>query len=147
MRDAVVCLINRQRASRHLPTLRGLRRLDRSAQSWANAMVHGDFFSHTGSGSDPGARIASSGFPWSAVGENIATGFPTPRSVVGAWMSSPDHCRNILSPDYSYIGTGVNANPVGGFSSRPATWTQDFGRPAGASPPSRNWRPASGCPY
>jgi uncharacterized protein YkwD len=147
MRDAVVCLINGQRASRRLPILHGLRRLDRSAQIWANAMVNRNFFSHTGSGSDPGGRILSNGFPWSAVGENIATGFATPRSVVAAWMSSPDHCHNILSPEYSYIGTGVNANPVGGFASRPATWIQDFGLPAGASPPSGNWRPANGCPY
>jgi uncharacterized protein YkwD len=146
MRDAVLCLVNRQRTSRRLPILHGLRRLDRSAQKWTDAMVNRDFFSHTGSGSDPGVRISLSGFPWSAVGENIATGFATPSSVVAAWMGSTGHCHNILSPQYSYVGTGVNRSPVGGFG-RAATWTQDFGLPAGASSPSGNWGPANGCPY
>jgi uncharacterized protein YkwD len=62
-------------------------------------------------------------------------------------MSSTGHCQNLLSPSYSYIGIGVNRNPIGGFASGPATWTTDFGLPAGASAPSGNWGPANGCPY
>jgi uncharacterized protein YkwD len=147
LRSAVVCLINRERTDRRLPALHALRRLDRSAQSWTGAMVSERNFSHMGAGSDPGSRVTAAGYDWSAVGENIATGFATPRQVVAAWMASTDHCHNILDPQYTDVGTGVVAAPVAGFASGAATWTQDFGLPADASPPSGNAAPANGCPY
>jgi hypothetical protein len=39
MRAAVLCLINRQRTSRGLPTLHASRRLNRSAQGWTEHIV------------------------------------------------------------------------------------------------------------
>jgi uncharacterized protein YkwD len=147
MRAAVVCLINRERTSRHLPALHALHRLDRSAQRWTDSMVWSGNFSHTGDGSDPAGRISAAGYPWSSVGENIAAGFPTARSVVAVWMGSSGHCQNILAPNFSDIGTGVSTRPVSGVSSGPATWTQDFALPMGGRAPSRNWGPANRCPY
>lgn len=144
MRAAVLCLVNQQRAERGLPSLREDARLDRSAQSWTETMVNTGAFTH---GSDFAARISAAGFDWSAAGENIATGFPTPAAVVTGWMASPGHCRNILDPLYSDIGIGAVAAPVGGFASGPATWTQDFGLPMGSPAPSSNQGPANGCPY
>jgi uncharacterized protein YkwD len=144
MRDAVVCLINQQRVNRHLPALRARRSLDRSAQKWTDQMVASGQFTH---GVDFAARITAAGFIWSAAGENIATGFETPRDVVSAWMGSTDHCRNILDPTYADIGTGVNAHAVGNFASGPSTWTQDFGLWMGQGAPSGNQGPANGCPY
>jgi uncharacterized protein YkwD len=110
-------------------------------------MIGGHTFSHTGAGSDPGARVKAAGFRWWAVGENIATGYATPKQAVAAWMASGGHCRNILSPQYTDVGTGVAASSVPGYSSAPSTWTQDFGLPAGESAPSSNWGPANACPY
>jgi uncharacterized protein YkwD len=147
MRHAVVCLLNGQRTSRHLPALRELERLDHSAQRWTDVMVWRDVFDHVALGSDPGARITAAGFSWSSIGENIATGFPTPRDLVAAWMSSSGHCQNILSPSFRYVGQGVSPRAVRGISNGPATWTTDFGLPAGASAPSRNIGPANRCPY
>jgi hypothetical protein len=140
-------LINDQRAARHLPTLRHNRRLDRASQRWTDRMVATSTFTHVSGGIDPGVRMEAAGYDWSAYGENIATGFATPRDVVHAWMASTDHCRNILDPQYVDVGTGVNNNPVIGFASGPASWTQDFGLPAYISPPSDNFTPANGCPY
>jgi uncharacterized protein YkwD len=142
MRDAVVCLINQQRAAHHLPALRAHRLLDNSAQRWTNAMVSSGQFTH---GVNFGARITAAGFPWSAAGENIATGFQTPRQVVTAWMASPGHCVNILDPTYADVGTGVSSHRLGPYG--PSTWTQDFGLSRGHAAPSRNTGPASGCPY
>lgn len=144
LRAAVVCLINTQRASHHLRALRASRRLDRSAQAWTNEMVASREFSH---GSDFAARITAVGFVWSTAGENIATGFATPRQVVNAWMASTGHCQNILSPAYTEVGTGVSRGRVRRFARGPATWTQDFARPLGQTAPSGNWGPANGCPY
>jgi uncharacterized protein YkwD len=144
MRDAVVCLVNEERAKRHLPRLHANPRLDRSAQGWTNAMVAHSAFTH---GTNFSARITAVGFVWSAAAENIATGYPTPRAVVNGWMASTGHCENILSPMYLNVGTGISRHPVRGFASGEATWTQDFGLPMGHHAPSGNTGPASHCPY
>ena len=143
MQSAAVCLINRQRARHHLPRLHENRRLNRSAQGWTNTMVRHGGFTH---GANFSARISAVGFNWSMVGENIAAGFDTPASVVSAWMASPGHCRNILSPSFMDVGTGVSGRSVPGAGGR-GTWTQDFGLPMGAHPPSGSTGPMNGCPY
>ncbi len=144
MRAAVVCLINQQRGQRKLPLLTDVSELDRSAQSWTDLMVLHNLFSH---GTDFASRITDVGYVWSNIAENIATGFATPREVVTAWMASPDHCANILNPNYANVGTGVNPNPVLAAASGAATWTQDFGLLMSQNPPSTNFGPAHGCPY
>lgn len=144
LRAAVVCLVNEQRTSRHLPALRASRLLDRSAQRWTNTMVTTDVFSH---GANFAGRISAVGYAWRAAGENIATGFRTPAGVVRAWMASTGHCENILNPTYGNLGTGVSRRPVSGYASGPGTWTQDFALSIYESPPSGNWGPADGCPY
>jgi len=40
----------------------------------------------------------------SYAGENIAYGYSTPRALVSAWMHSPGHRANILSPHFHRIG-------------------------------------------
>ena len=132
MRAAVVCLINQQRTKHHLPALHVRRSLDRSAQRWTNAMVASRRFTH---GGNFAARITAAGFSWSSAGENIATGFATPRDVVRAWMGSTGHCRNILNPTFADVGTGVSRQRVGHFPGAAATWTQDFGLPKGHTLP------------
>jgi uncharacterized protein YkwD len=43
-----------------------------------------------------------------AVGENVAYGYPTGRSVVNdGWMKSPGHRANILNPDFRLMGIGA----------------------------------------
>ena len=139
---AVVCLVNRQRSRFGLPPLRENWRLDNSAQRWTNFMVAHRDFSH---GSDFAGRITAAGFDWSSAGENIATGFSTASSVVGAWMHSAGHCRNILSPTFRNLGVGVSSG--GAVRHAHGTWTEDFGLWAGARPPSDNAAPADGCPH
>lgn len=142
LRRAVLCLINRQRTARHLPRLHASKRLNRSAQGWTNTMVRSNIFTH---GADFAARITSVGFDWSTAGENIAAGYSTPASVVRAWMASPDHCRNILTPNFLDVGTGLSR--VGTVGTPAGTWTQDFALPMSANARSHNWGPADGCPY
>jgi uncharacterized protein YkwD len=144
MRAAVVCLINQQRNAHGLPGLKVSQRLNRSAQNWNQAMVGSGNFTH---GVNFAARISGVGYNWQTAGENIASGYPTPRSVVAGWMASTDHCRNILDPSFRDVGTGVNPRPVTSAANQPATWTQDFGLLQSQSPPSGNQRPMDGCPY
>ncbi|MDQ6806121.1 MAG: CAP domain-containing protein [Actinomycetota bacterium] len=147
MRNAVVCLVNYERARYRLPGLSEVRKLNASAQSYTVEMVRRNFFSHTApNGSTPGARIAASGYRWSWAGENIASGYRTPLSVVTGWLHSQGHCYNMLAPAFRNIGVGVSPHPVGA-ATVPATWTQDFGLPLGSHSPSRNWGPANSCPH
>jgi uncharacterized protein YkwD len=144
LQRAVACLINDQRRMRGLPGLRENSRLNRSAQGWTQVMVSHEDFTH---GADFASRITDVGFHWSNAGENIATGFATPTSVVTAWMSSTGHCQNILNPSYRYVGTGVSDHVIGGSNSHGGTWTQDFGLLMGQQAASSNWGPADSCPY
>lgn len=144
MRAAVVCLINQQRTMRGLPSLDVSAKLNRSAQVWNQWMVSKGNFTH---GSDFASRISAVGYDWQTAGENIATGFATPRSVVNAWMASPEHCRNILDPSFRDVGTGVTEAAVGTWATQPATWTQDFGLVMSQNSPSGKTGPQNGCPY
>jgi uncharacterized protein YkwD len=144
LRAAVVCLINQERAVHHLPALQASALLDRSAQGWTDTMVSSDQFTH---GANFAGRISAAGFVWRAAGENIATGFATPRAVVRAWMASAGHCENILNPTYRNVGTGVSRRPVSGSATGAGTWTQDFALGMNQSPPSGNYGPSGGCPY
>ncbi|MGO9956126.1 MAG: CAP domain-containing protein [Solirubrobacteraceae bacterium] len=144
LQRTMVCLINQQRVVHGLPRLWESPRLNRSAQDWTVVMVHDQYFSH---GADFGARISATGFLWSEIAENIATGYRTPAGVVRAWIDSAGHCQNILSPVYRYAGAGVSPRSISGYSNLPGTWTMDFGLWTGESPASANWRPADGCPY
>jgi uncharacterized protein YkwD len=144
LRSAVVCLINQERALRRLPLLHASSLLNHSAQDWTNAMVTTDQFTH---GTNFAGRISAAGYVWRSAGENIATGYSTPRTVVRAWMSSSGHCQNILNPTYRNVGTGISPHPVRGFATGLGTWTQDFALGMNQSTPSRNFSPMDGCPY
>ncbi len=142
MRAAVLCLVNEQRTAHGLPQLTPSTKLDRSAQGWTDSMVDSNEFTHGSAFTD---RISATGFDWTIVGENIATGYQTPASVVRAWMRSPGHCANILDPAYREVGTGVSARRIPRASTALGTWTQDFGRLMGQPALSGNDGPANAC--
>jgi uncharacterized protein YkwD len=143
-RGAVVCLINDTRRAHGLPAVRQSGPLDVAARIWSNAMVANSVFAHSPSF---GQRVTNAGLVWQALAENIATGFPTPRGVVQAWMASLDHCQNILDPTYRDVGIGINVHAVPGYATHLGTWTADFALPMGRSAPSHNWAPFNRCPY
>jgi uncharacterized protein YkwD len=58
-----------------------------------------------------------------AYGENIAFGYGSPAEVMAAWMNSPGHRANILSPHFTEIGVSVLADAAGRLF-----FTQNFGR-------------------
>ena len=90
-------------------------------------MGNTNFFSHTGSdGLTSANRVTNAGYVWRAVGENIAAGQPTVVSVVSAWMDSPGHCSNIMSPAYTEIGAASYEVTGADFT---VYWTQNFAAP------------------
>lgn len=101
--------------------------LKAAAINHSNDMSSNDFFDHTGTGdSTVGTRATDMGYVWLRVGENIAAGFTTVPSVVQGWLDSPDHCSNIMNPDFTQLGTGKASDAASTFGTY---WTQVFGNP------------------
>lgn len=95
-------------------------RLVVAAQAHADDMHAHGRMSHTGSdGSDPGERIARTGYAAAGWGENVAAGYPSVDAVMAGWLGSDGHCANLMSPGFTAFG--------GGESGR--YWAQVFARP------------------
>jgi len=94
-------------------------------------MATQDFFGHVGSnGSTVFNRLDTAGYRYTTAGENIAAGFTTAKSVVQAWMNSPLHRQNILTPFLEEVGIGFVFLPSdSGKLKLRYYWTQDFGVP------------------
>jgi uncharacterized protein YkwD len=86
------------------------------------------FFDHDNpDGQDPFDRIELAGYDFRAAGENIAAGQPTAQEAMDSWMTSPGHCMNIMSAEFTEIGVGYTKDASG--SNYPHLWTQTFGAP------------------
>jgi uncharacterized protein YkwD len=138
IREAVLCLVNRERARAGVAPLVVDRQLQAAAQGHSADMVRHDYFEHVSpQGQTPVDRIRSTGYiarakAGFAVGENIAWGtesLATPQEIVASWMASAGHRANILDPVYRETGVGMVAGlPASMGEGEPgAMYTQDFG--------------------
>jgi uncharacterized protein YkwD len=114
---AIVCLIDRLRAQRHLRALHFNRYLRSVADAQVRLMVRWNYFSDIRpSGQTPAGLIARTHYavhaPTLSTGQNIGWGTgsnQTPASMVAAWMNSPPHRQIILTGEFHDIGAGVAA--------------------------------------
>lgn len=115
----VVDLTNQERAKNGLPALKVDLTLSKMAHEKSRDMSANNYFSHTSpTYGSPFDMMKKYGITYSYAGENIAMGQRTPEEVVNAWMNSEGHRRNILDPNFTYIGVG--------YVSQGNYWTQDF---------------------
>lgn len=129
-------LVNRARAAgrrcgprlfKPAPPLRASPRLEEAALAHSRDMAAHSYLEHIGrDGSTPGERVARAGYHWRFVGENIAAGPSSAREVVEGWLASPEHCANIMDPDF--IDTAV-AYVVDPRSRMGVYWTEEFAAP------------------
>jgi uncharacterized YkwD family protein/spore coat assembly protein SafA len=125
--DEVIRLVNIERSKRGLQSLTQNWQLSRVARYKSQDMINKGYFSHTSpTYGSPFRMMESFGIRYSSAGENIAMGQRTPQEVMNAWMNSPGHRNNILSPSYSQIGVGLAKSKAG-----VAYWTQMFIKPLG----------------
>jgi uncharacterized protein YkwD len=138
VREATLCLVNRERARAGEAPLREDPALTRAAQGHSVSMLEHGYFEHAGAdGRSPLQRMQASGYISRSsgsfeVGENIAWGssvLATPASIVAAWMASPGHRANILLAGYRDTGIGISPHLPGAFGAGTggALYTQDFG--------------------
>ncbi len=134
-------LINQERADAGLQPLRLNTLLNDSSEDHSKWMLDSGNFSHTGQGGSSATdRIDASGYPlegsWST-GENIA--WQSERGAQGieddvrqlheSLMDSPGHRANILNPDFTEIGIGIERGSFQGYDS--VMVTQNFARTDG----------------
>jgi uncharacterized protein YkwD len=105
--ERVLKQVNYQRAIKGVGPLNQNVRLTDAAQKHAENMVRRDFVGHRSpDGRALQDRVASAGYPWRAIAENLAAGLSSPAKTVQSWMTSPDHRDNMLGQDYREVGIG-----------------------------------------
>ena len=93
------------------PVLRFSDDLTRIAKGHADYLRKRGYIPHRGrGGTRVGQRASRAGYRWRAIGENIASGYTTPRAVVESWLESPGHCRNIMDASYTQMGVARSGN-------------------------------------
>lgn len=125
----LVDLANGDRAKSSLRTLQMNPILVATAQAKANDMAAKSYFAHVSpEGVDPWHWFQKAGYAFEYAGENLAVDFSDSGDVEKAWMNSPTHRANILSPHFTEIGI---ATAVGMYEGRQTTFVvQAFGTPA-----------------
>lgn len=104
--NAILVYTNNSRAQNGLPPLSWNGQLSCLAGAWSQYLASTNNFFHR----DLQSVITSPGYAgYHTLGENILRG-PASMSAWDmhiAWMNSPDHRANILSPAYSSLGVGL----------------------------------------
>jgi uncharacterized protein YkwD len=130
LRNAMLCVINRKRASEGLGALKLDKKLQKAAGNHARDMVRHDYFAHQRSGGpDLTQRLDRVGWNGSQWGENIAYGCgssSSPKATLKAWLNSPPHRAILLSGTYQRGGLGLGQEAPCGSDG--AMWVLDVGR-------------------
>lgn len=106
--EMLLNLLNQDRISAGLPPLVHDPALSRIARMKSQDMRDGNYFAHEsptwGKAREMLTRL---GYNFRACGENIAHHATIPKAQA-AFMTSPGHRRNILSPNWQRVGVGVS---------------------------------------
>lgn len=123
----IISETNRTRSSQNIIPLRENNFLNLAAQTKVNDMLLVGYFNHISPfGVTPWDFILAQGYDYSLAGENLAMDFATSEGIVGAWLNSPSHAKNLLNSDFTDVGV---ATASGEFNGRMTTIVvQMFGR-------------------
>ena len=94
-----------------------------AALGHAQDMARNKYFSHVSKNGDKikeritAAGYTPAGYQSFTIGENIAYNQRTIREVMDAWLKSPSHCKNVMSPAFKEVGIAMQNY----------YWVQDFG--------------------
>jgi uncharacterized protein YkwD len=124
--DELIDLINAERSSRGLGTLKKSNVLMRVAEAHSQDMRDRDFVSHINpDGLYPSDRLDNAGYTYWGAGENIGAGQSTAQEMFDDWMASTQgHRETMLDPAFTEIGIGYVAGGSWGHY-----WTGLFATP------------------
>jgi len=113
--DELLIITNQKRLENGLPPLSMDSSLSQAAQRKAEDMLSKNYWAHIApDGTTPWYFIKSSGYEYVYAGENLARGYTTSSDVINAWMASPSHRENMLSPNYKEIGFAIKDGTLTG---------------------------------
>jgi uncharacterized protein YkwD len=106
--ENVLRVMNQYRAAAGVPPLATDDRLRAAADDRMRHMEEVGYWSHESpDGMTPFVWVRMRAYDFRKVGENLAAGFDTAGLLVQAWMESPGHRANVLSPDYQDCGLSI----------------------------------------
>lgn len=125
----VIELTNNQREQIGLVPLRQSPLLEAAAKKKGEHMLSLGYWAHVApDGTEPWDFFLDSGYKYRYAGENLARDFSNPFDAVKAWMASPTHRDNLLSPKYQEIGIAVVEGDLNGVDT--TIIVQLFGSPS-----------------
>lgn len=111
----VINYTNAKRTEAGLGSLEFNSFLAQAAKAKGEDMLAQDYWAHVApDGTQPWKFFVDAGYKYRYAGENLARDFADPSSAVEAWMSSPSHKENMLSPKYQEIGVAVVEGDLAG---------------------------------
>ncbi len=118
----VLELTNEERERQGLKPLKWDDSLAELAKQHCEDMIERGFAAHNNpDGKSPFDRMKDAGISYKYAGENIAAGAASPALAVRSWMESDEHRRNILAPNFEYVGISVIRGGDYGIY-----WVQEF---------------------
>ena len=113
--EQLLLLVNEKRQQSGLLPLKSDPSLSVAAQKKAEDMFADNYWAHVSpSGTTPWFFIKGAGYEYVYAGENLAKGFTSAEEAVDAWMASPQHRENALSPNYQDVGFAVKTGKLQG---------------------------------
>jgi uncharacterized protein YkwD len=127
------CLVNWARAQEGRGALAMQHSLSRAAAMKGKTIAACGQFSHTPCGSELSAQVRATGYRFALFGENLYAGpwgQVSAREVVTAWLRSPSHRSNLLSPAYRHLGIAPARAPGLLGAGQAVLWTAAFATPS-----------------
>lgn len=129
---AVACLVNWARSQGHRLRLSRRPALQRAAALKGRRVASCGQLSHTPCGAAVTSGVTAAGYRFATYGENLFVGTwgrVSARDVVAAWLQSPPHRANLLSPAFRHVGAApVRASGLLGRADA-VVWTATFAAP------------------
>jgi uncharacterized protein YkwD len=111
----VIKFTNEKRAESGLSPVTFNQLLTDAALEKGHYMIDHDFWAHVApDGTEPWFFFQKHGYKYRYAGENLARDFSNASAAVDAWMASPSHRENMLSPKYKDIGVAVVEGDLAG---------------------------------
>ena len=107
--DDLLAKVNKIRVDNNLLPLSMSPTLALAAKSKAEDMFAKNYWAHFApdGSTSPWVFIKDLGYSYVYAGENLAKGYSDSQSIVVAWMNSPTHKANIMSPNYKDMGFAI----------------------------------------
>jgi hypothetical protein len=106
---------NEKRVENGLEKVSLSEQLSVAAQNKAADMFADNYWAHNApDGTTPWEFIKGAGYNYVYAGENLAKGFKNSDDVVDAWIASPTHRENLLSPKFNEVGFAIKSGNLNG---------------------------------